>query len=100
MVRLEQRITTLGQIVRHATGAEAAGLGLKPRQIRALEFLLHEPRLTTALYSQWNRVSRATAQRDLADLVARGLLQKQGVGRGTSYVLVNTDEAQMIDGEA
>ena len=100
MVRLEQRITTLGQIVRHATGAEAAGLGLKPRQIRALEFLLHEPRLTTALYSQWNRVSRATAQRDLADLVARGLLQKQGVGRGTSYVLVNTDEAQMIDDEA
>ena len=34
---------------------------------------MHEPRLTTALYSQWNRVSRATAQRDLADLVARGL---------------------------
>jgi Fic family protein len=94
MVRLEQRITALEQIVRDAAVAETATLGLNPRQIRALEFLLREPHLTTALYSQWNRVSRATAQRDLADLVARGLLQQRGVGRGIYYVLFSTDEAQ------
>jgi Fic family protein len=93
MVRLEQRITALGQIVQQAAGTEVAALGLNTRQIRALELLLQEPRLTTALYSQWNRVSRATAQRDLADLVARGLLQQRGVGRGTHYVLPRPDEA-------
>jgi predicted HTH transcriptional regulator len=73
---------------------------LNPRQIRALEFLLHEPRLTTALYSQWNRVSRATAQRDLANLVARGLLEQRGVGRGTCYILPGSDEAQTASDEA
>ena len=77
-----------------AAGGETCALGLNPRQIRALESLLRESRLTTALYSQWNRVSRATAQRDLADLVARGLLEQRGVGRGTHYVLPRSDEAQ------
>lgn len=100
MVRLEQRITALGQIVQQAAGMEAAALGLNPRQIRALEFLLREPRLTTALYGQLNRVSRATAQRDLADLVARGLLRRRGVGRGIYYVLPRPDEAQTLSGEA
>jgi len=100
MVRLEQRITALGQIVQQAAGMEVAALGLNTRQIRALELLLREPRLTTALYSQWNRVSRATAQRDLADLVARGLLQQRGVGRGTYYVLPMPDEAQTPPDEA
>ena len=93
MVRLEQRITTLQQIVQRTVGTEIAVQGLNARQIRALEFLLREPRLTTSLYSQWNRVSRATAQRDLADLIAKGLLQQRGVGRGTHYVLPAPDEA-------
>ena len=100
MVSLEQRITALGQIVQQAAGMEVAALGLNTRQIRALELLLREPRLTTALYSQWNRVSCATAQRDLADLVARGLLQQRGVGRGTYYVLPMPDEAQTPPDEA
>jgi predicted HTH transcriptional regulator len=71
----------------------SAALGLNTHQIRALEFLLHEPRLTTALHSEWHQVSRATAQRDLADLVARGLLVQWGVGRGTCYVLPGSGEA-------
>lgn len=100
MVRLEQRITTLERIVQRAAASETAALDLNARQIRALEFLSQEPHLTTALYSQWNRVSRATAQRDLADLVARGLLQQRGVGRGVYYVLSQTDEAQTPPGEA
>jgi Fic family protein len=69
-------------------------------QLRHLEFLLSEPRLTTALYSQWNRVSRATAQRDMADLVDRGVLQRHSVGRGTYYVLPQPDEAQTPPDEA
>jgi Fic family protein len=100
MVRLEQRIAALEQIVHRVTASETTVMGLNPRQIRSLEFLLHEPRLTTELYTQWNRASRATAQRDLADLVARGLLRQHGLGRGTYYALPSADEAQTAGGEA
>ncbi len=100
MVRLEQRVSSLEQIVRGAAVTETAALGLNSRQIRALELLLREPRLTTVLYRQWNHASRATAQRDLADLVARGLLQQRGIGRGTYYVLAVSDEAQTTPDEA
>jgi len=93
MVRMEQHLTALEQIVQQAAGTEVAALGLNTRQIRALELLLREPRLTTALYRQWNRVSRATAQRDLADLAARGLLQQHGVGRGVYYILPRANGA-------
>jgi predicted HTH transcriptional regulator len=54
----------------------------------------------SALYRQWNRVSRAMAQRDLGDLVSRGILVQQGVGRETYYVLAGSDEAQMALDEA
>jgi len=94
MVRLEARIKTLERIVGQAALPQASAMDLNPRQIRALEFLVQEPKLTTALYRQWNRVSRATAQRDLSDLVSRGILVQQGVGRGTYYVLAGSDEAQ------
>ncbi|MBN1139882.1 MAG: Fic family protein [Anaerolineae bacterium] len=100
MVRLEERITTLERIVGQAAVPQTVALDLHPRQIRALEFLSREPRLTTEIYRQWNRVARATAQRDLADLVARGLLRQRGVGRGTHYVLAGPDEAQPAPDEA
>jgi Fic family protein len=93
MVRLEERILNLERIVGQAAVPPTTALDLNPRQIRALEFLAHEPKLTTALYRQWNRVSRATAQRDLAGLVSRGILAQQGVGRGTYYILARSDEA-------
>ena len=94
MVRLEERIMALERIVGQTAMPQTAALDLNPRQIRALEFLEREPKLTTTLYRQWNRVSRATAQRDLGNLVSRGILERQGVGRGTYYVLVRSDEAQ------
>ena len=100
MVRLEERIRGLERIVDQAALPPAAALNLNPRQIRALEFLAHEPKLTTALYRQWNRVSRATAQRDLSDLVSRGILAQRGVGRGTHYVLAGSAEAQTAPDEA
>lgn len=83
MVRLESRVAALSRLVRGVSDRELAALQINARQIRALEFLLEGPRLTTALYVQLNRVSRATAQRDLADLVEKGLLRRGGVGRGT-----------------
>jgi Fic family protein len=93
MVRLEERITSLERIIVQTALPQVAARDLHPRQIRVLEILAREPKVTTALYRQWSRVSRATAQRDLADLVSRGILAQKGVGRGTYYVLAGPGEA-------
>ncbi|OGO41461.1 MAG: hypothetical protein A2Z04_06895 [Chloroflexi bacterium RBG_16_57_9] len=97
---IEGNPLSLEEVTDLLAGREVTALDLNARQIRALEFLSREPRMTTILYSQWNRVSRATAQRDLADLVARGLLRQRGVGRGIYYVLPQADEAQTPSDEA
>lgn len=44
--------------------------------------------LSTEKYTSIAQVSRATAYRELTDLVALGLLVKSGVGRGTRYALM------------
>ncbi|MDP3425064.1 MAG: hypothetical protein Q8S32_15060 [Burkholderiaceae bacterium] len=44
--------------------------------------------LSTEKYTSIAQVSRATAYRELTDLVAQGVLVKSGVGRGTWYALV------------
>ena len=43
--------------------------------------------LSTGLYAKIGKVSRATAYRELSGLTAAGLLQRNGEGRGTRYVL-------------
>jgi Fic family protein len=68
---------------------------LNDRQRKALNRLLDagpggfEGGLTNRKYASINHVSRATAQRELADLVKKGiLLQNPGGGRSVSYDLV------------
>jgi Fic family protein len=67
---------------------------LNPRQIKVMEKLIaaepegFEGGLSNKKYRSMTRASKATATRDLADLVARGLLrQREGGGRSTRYVL-------------
>jgi predicted DNA-binding transcriptional regulator YafY len=60
-------------------------LGLNPRQRKALIAARAERRLTTALYQEWTEVSRATAKRDLDELVQKGVLIATGAGRGAGY---------------
>ena len=43
--------------------------------------------ISTELYAKIGKVSRATAYRELAALTAAGVLQRNGEGRGTRYVL-------------
>ena len=71
---------------------------LNDRQRKALNRLLDawpagfEGGLTNRKYAGMNHVSRATAQRELADLVKKGILQPNpGAGRSASYDL-NWDE--------
>ena len=45
--------------------------------------------MTNKKYAHLNRVSPATAQRDLAELAARGVLRLQGGGRSVRYELAD-----------
>jgi predicted HTH transcriptional regulator len=63
------------------------GLNLNPRQAEALRVIRQQRRITTAVFQQVTGASRATAKRDLEDLVAKGLLLPAGAGRGAYYQL-------------
>ena len=63
---------------------------LNERQLRGLQRLRSTGRITNREYRALNSVSRYTAQRDLADLVARQLVKQVGArGKGVYYVLAD-----------
>ena len=69
--------------------------GLNARQNKALNALLDAGAggfvggMTNKKYAHLNRVSPATAQRDLSDLAARGILRISGAGRSVRYELAS-----------
>lgn len=62
-------------------------LELNDRQLKALEYLKHHQKLTNVEYQALNKVSRPTANRDLADLAKKKLVIKRGTGKVTGYVV-------------
>jgi Fic family protein len=69
---------------------------LNARQIKVLNRLLDgfEGGMTSSRWARMARCSQDTAQRDIADLVRRGALEKNpGGGRSTSYALRQDPEA-------
>ena len=69
------------------TPSMLASLQLNERQLKAAAVVRLEHRLTTARYQAITDASRATAQRDLEELVAKGVLAATGAGRGAGYEL-------------
>ncbi len=64
--------------------------GLNERQLKGLQRLRNVGRITNQEYRALNSIGRYTAQRDLADLVARRLVQQVGArGKGVYYVLAD-----------
>ncbi len=63
-------------------------LGLNERQSRAVVVIKRDGKITNAIYQRVANVSRPTAIRDLADLVAKSVFTRHGMGRNASYVLV------------
>ena len=61
-------------------------LGLNDRQRLAIARVAEQGRLTSAEFQKLSEASRATAKRDLEELVAKGVLVRQGQGRGVHYV--------------
>lgn len=58
------------------------------RQAAGVEYLVRYKKLTNSLYQQLNKVSRATATRDLQDLVRQGVIITESKGAGAIYSLL------------
>ncbi len=61
--------------------------GLKPRQIKALEFLNIQGFITNKYYSRINEISERQALRELNEMVEADLVVRQGKGRACRYIL-------------
>lgn len=65
-------------------------IGLKNRQIKALELILNQSqRLNAKSYSNMFNVSQPTASRDLNDLVKRNLITKEKEGKTTYFIKIS-----------
>lgn len=62
-----------------------AGLRLSDRQLRAISHVLAAGRLTRRDYERLTGVTPATAKRDLADLVEKGVIVQRGATRNVWY---------------
>jgi ATP-dependent DNA helicase RecG len=66
--------------------------GLNTRQIKAIKYLKENRSITNKIYQEICEVSKATATRDLTELIEKfKLLERSGeVGAGTSYKLIGS----------
>jgi Fic family protein len=91
-----------GVLARSRFWTRAHHLGVSARQTKVLQRLLEdgwEGVLTAQKYAKLTGVSDDTAQRDIADLVAKDLLAKNpGGSKRTSYVLRSGENRQPVNG--
>ena len=62
-------------------------LNLNERQVKAVQFLKSDIRITNTEYQRLTSVSRATAKRDLDEMVKLGVVKLEGAGRSAHYRL-------------
>jgi ATP-dependent DNA helicase RecG len=62
-----------------------AGTELNERQVKALAIIAERGPINNREYRERFNVSHTTATADLRDLVAKGLIERVGTGRGTHY---------------
>ncbi len=68
--------------------------GLTPRQKKIVGFVIKNGSITNEQCRELTEVSKATATRDLADLVKKGVLDQKGSSRKTSYyTMMSRDES-------
>ena len=64
-------------------------MGLSERQIKGVEYVKKNQKITNSDYQKLCEVSERTALRDLDELSAKGIMQKKGEKKGTYYELSN-----------
>ena len=60
---------------------------LSVRQQKAVEYVKEHGSISNKIYQEINNVSKPTATRDLAEMVAFQIFESQGSGRGLTYIL-------------
>jgi Fic family protein len=65
-----------------------AAFDLSERQALGLKYLAFQQELNNPTYQDINKVSKATATRDLQDMVRRGIISVSGWGAGIKYDLL------------
>lgn len=70
------------------TNSKLRELGLNDRQIGVIHYLRLKDAIVTSEYQAWSGASKATATRDLGELVLKGFIRREGKGTAVSYTLV------------
>jgi len=60
-------------------------LGLNQRQMKAVQYVEKEGRITNNEYQKLNEITAKTSFRDIEELVNFGILKKMGENKGTYY---------------
>jgi ATP-dependent DNA helicase RecG len=71
------------------TDEQLEKLGLKPRQVKAIQYVMENGSITNAKYQELLGVSRITATRDLGELKGKGIFEFSGRGASAVYRLPN-----------
>lgn len=64
---------------------------LNPRQVKIIEYLNSNSRITRQQYTKMMGVSFMTSYRDLQELLEKEYIQQRGKGRGTFYIIPDLD---------
>lgn len=74
-------------IIRKSTTDNKLVSNFNMRQVKAIEYLKKNQRITSVEYQELTQTSKATAHRDLVDLVKKGQIIKRGSGQSTVYIV-------------
>ena len=69
----------------HTENSKYADLNL--RQIKGLVYIKQKGRVSREIYAKLNNVSQITSYRDLSNLLQKGYVRVEGIGKGTKYML-------------
>jgi len=69
-----------------------SGKGLNKRQLRAMQIIAEHGNITNRVYREAFNVSHKTAHIELTMLVDKGLVDTEGAGRSTRYIIVQLAE--------
>ncbi len=73
------------------------GKDLNPRQVKIIEYLNNNAKVTRQQYTKMMGVSFMTSYRDLQELIEKKYILQKGKGRGTYYII--PDESDNISSE-
>ena len=71
------------------------GLGLNERQVKAVLLIKEKGKITNSDYQTLNAVSKATATRDLTELINRQIIFSQGSGKRDIHYVLRSGEPKM-----